>query len=100
MSNDPLDGKALFFANPAWCQVDVVQLLDDIQREDPIEVSGHTPCVLLYDQLKILGGDLRYWEELAGQWGGELSSEDGVIQLIVPEDKALEVDRRIWKRMK
>lgn len=93
--SDPLKGKAVFF----WLlkTLDVVELY----RENAgIKVPSYTASELTKHQLKMAGADLQYWEMLArSREGWELFEADGEINLILPEEQAGDVDRRLWKRM-
>jgi hypothetical protein len=95
---DPFDGFSLFFLRDSRATIDVVQLLDDIQAKEAH--PDYTPCQLLADSLRIAGSDLKYWEELAEQWGGALRSEDGYIMLTVPGTFADQVDVSLWNQVK
>jgi len=99
---DPLENIAVYSLHEELANIDVAELFQECQvsSKDVAKVLpvAYTPAELVYDQLKILGSDIKYWEALAAKYNGKLYSEDGYLWLHWPKDKIDMIDTRLWRK--
>ena len=82
--------------------IDVPRIWEEIAENEFAELEGNPPIPHEVTQrvsevIVGIGRELVYWAGLLDAWeAGEVNLKDGQIQLIVADERAHLVDRRIW----